>query len=167
MDLWTYMGQPASFIQEGIREGYDQAKAFSIHLITGPRSAFMEETKQSPASRSYVFLEHTQALSEPRLLQHTVDLNPGHVIFARRFYIWDDENYRRDGFFAPTLVPIVIPGTIMANGPRWPEDSFYPEVISKPYVTAPFDIQDYRFRGLGDLGRHAPSLRKYDGTLVR
>lgn len=116
-----------------------------------------------------VTVESFQLISEPDLIQPLVDLNPGNVIKATRYYMWQSPNgemlYRTDGYYAPRLVPLAIPSLRYALS-GWHSLDTYPTVYEVPNVTnEALNIQDYRFVESPPDDPTTPVLREYPGVV--
>lgn len=115
-----------------------------------------------PHPYAVVGLEATWIISDPHIVRDAVELNTGKSLFAKRYFMIDDENYRADGIYQPIALPVIYPYLETAH--------FTSEANTAPIYAwtsprrgeAPFSILDYQMHNIPVKGG---TTRMFEGMI--
>lgn len=108
-----------------------------------------------------VAMEPDWLINDPHIVRDAIELSKG-TMFARRYMMVNEDQYRSDGFYIP--IPVAIAYVVRGAG------RFSSEVNSAPdyawtnqlRAEAPFEILDYQFKGADTSGA---TIRSYEGMI--
>lgn len=120
--------------------GHSQRFRFVSHL------ALTKEKMSHPDREAILYYaEVGWRISEPDIVRTTIEYNNG-VIAAQRYFQWDEENFRIDGQYQPTRLPIF---GIYQSAAQWQDPiSTAPTwmwSVRPRWIEAPFYIKDVTF----------------------
>lgn len=109
-----------------------------------------------------VVLEPTWLISDPHVVRDTIELNYGATIFAKRYMMVNDAQYRNDSIYVP--IPVVAAYPMRASGRFSSEANAAPDYAwtSQLKYNAPFDVLDFQFV---DSDTSGGSIRSYEGMV--
>ena len=125
---------------------------------------FFHHDSAHPSSRFpvCVAMEPDWLINDPYIVRDAIELNDGATLFARRYMMVNEDDYRVDGIYAP--IPVAVAYQIRAVGRFSSELNSTPDYAwtSLLRVGAPFDILDYQLQGSDTSGA---TIRSYEGMI--
>ena len=156
VDHWSVRG--GSAVPEGVATyglpsaSWSRVEAYSIVASKGG--------VRSTRPCAIVSLEPHWFISDPHIVREAIELNPGKVLYANRYFMIQDDQYRADGVFAPIRVAPIFP---YRSGAHFnDENDTAPAHVwtSSNWGEAPFSILDYQMYGQQD-----GTLRTFEGMI--
>ncbi len=129
------------------------------------RSQHSWEDEDEPFSyyvMTCVALEPDWLINDPHIVRDAIELNSGATLFADRYMMISEDEYRTDGIYAP--IPVAIAYQVRSTGRFSSELNSAPDYAwtSSLRAKAPFDILDFQLKGTDTSGA---TLRPYEDMI--
>ena len=112
--------------------------------------------------RTVVGMAPNWIISDPHIVRDAIELNPENTLMAKRYFMWTDTHYRKDGIYIPISLPIAYPfqRSVVFTSPVDIAPSY--TWHSGFHADAPFSILDYTYHGSDTVGA---TLREFEGMI--
>ncbi len=109
-----------------------------------------------------VVLEPEWLINDPYIVRDAIELSSEGTLFAHRYMMVNDDEYRRDGIYTP--IPVAVAYRVRAAGKFSSELNAAPDYAwtALEHTEAPFDVLDFQLKGTDMSGA---TIRSYEGMI--